>query len=292
MKPVIAVTAFSALLLSAAAAFSQKEPAWQKSYTVTGKPTLSLRVSDSNLNILSCGGCTTVHIRITAPNRNLADYTIDETQSGSNIQFSLKEKAPNGPHLNIHETWSPAVQVEVETPPSLTLNARTADGILSASGLTGDLTFQSSDGNQELADLSGDLKLSSSDGHLQLRNARGILNAQTSDGNLSVNGSFTSLQLHSTDGSIHVELAKDSSLSASSRIETADGSIYLRVPKAFTAEFEINASDGKIVSNLPLAVHDETAGTRSRHTIHGTLNGGGALLTIRTSNGNVRLTTL
>ncbi len=289
MKITAVSLAFSAIVLSAAAARAQSDTAWDKSYTVAGQPSLFLGTGDSHLNIHACASCQSVHIHVTAENTTLSRYTLEEDQNGNTIHFSLKEKPHMGFHVNMH---SSSVHVDVETPANLTLDARCADGNLTAAGLHGDLTIHTSDGNQELTGLSGNLKLHSSDGRLRVRNASGTLEARSSDGGQEIAGSFTSLQLHSSDGSITVELAEGSHLSSDSRIESSDGSVTLRLPKSFPAELAVSTSDGSIQSTLPLVVEGYNSKDHSGHNIRGKFNGGGSLLTIHTSDGSVHLTTL
>jgi hypothetical protein len=290
MRSIALNLALSTLLLSPAAASAQSDTTWDKSYPVTGQPSLFLTTDDSHLNIHACSGCQTVHVHVTAENTSLSRYTLEESQTGSTVHFSLKEK----PHLGVHiiNMHSSSVRVDVETPANLTLDARCADGNLTASDLHGDLTIHTSDGSQELSGVSGNLKLHSSDGHLRVRNGGGALEARSSDGNQEIAGAFTTLQLHSSDGSITVELADGSHLSSDSRIESSDGSVTLRLPKGFPAELAVSTSDGSIQSTLPLVVEGFNSKGNSGHNIRGKFNGGGPLLTIHTSDGSVNLTTL
>jgi hypothetical protein len=288
MRTITLNLALSTLLLTTAAAVAQSDITWDKSYSVSGQPSLFLSTGDSHLNIHACSSCQAIHIHVTSENTSLSRYTLEESQSGNTVHFSLKEK----PHMGIRVNWHSSVHVDVETPANLTLDARSADGNLTASDLHGDLTIHTSDGNQELTGVSGNLKLHSSDGHLHVRNASGTLEARSSDGGQDIVGSFTSLQLHSSDGSIVLELAEGSRLSADSRIESSDGSVTLRVPKSFPADLEVSSSDGSIQSTLPLVVEGYNSKGNSGHNIRGKFNGGGSLLSIHTSDGSVHLATL
>jgi hypothetical protein len=280
--------ALSTLLLTTAAAVAQSDTTWDESYAVSGQPSLFLSTGDSHLNIHTCSSCQSVHIHVTSEDTSLSRYALEESQSGNTVHFSLKEK----PHMGIRINWHSSVHVDVETPANLALDARSADGTLTASDLHGDLTIHTSDGNQELTGVSGNLKLHSSDGHLHVRNASGTLEARSSDGGQDIAGSFTSLQLHSSDGSIVLELAEGSRLSVDSRIESSDGSVTLRVPKSFPADLEVSSSDGSIQSTLPLVVEGYNSKGNSGHNIRGKFNGGGSLLSIHTSDGSVHLATL
>ena len=111
MKTIALNLALSALLLPAAAATAQSDTTWDKSYPVNGQPSLVLSTGDSHLNIHACGGCKTVHIHVTTDNTSLSRYTLEESQSGDTIQFSLKEK----PHLGVRVNWHSSVHVDVET---------------------------------------------------------------------------------------------------------------------------------------------------------------------------------
>lgn len=288
MKALSSSLAFSALLLATAAAFAQSDTVWDKSYPVAAQPTLVVGVGDSQLNIHSCASCQAVHIHVTAENTSLSRYTLEENQSGDTIHFTLKEK-----HIGfLHTNWHSSVHVDVETPAQLTLDASCADGNLTAADLHGNLNIHTTDGNQVLDRVTGDLKLRSSDGNLRLHSGAGNLEAKTSDGNLDISGAFTGLQLHTSDGSLTVELSEGSRLSAESRIESSDGSVTIRLPKSFPAELAVSSSDGHIDSTLPLVVEGYNSKGNSGHAIHGKFNGGGPLLTIRTSDGSVHLTTL
>jgi DUF4097 and DUF4098 domain-containing protein YvlB len=287
MKSVRAGVVLSGLLVCAASGFAQERPVWEKSYPVSAQPTVNLEVSDSNLEIHSCGGCGTVHIRVEMEEAKLSDYRLEEGQSGNSVHFSLKEKAHAGIRINWH---SGSVKVVVETPANLTLEARTSDGGLRADGLHGDLSLDSSDGRQDLADLSGKLKVQTRDGGVRLRGGRGTLEARGVDGSQDLSGAFDALQVSSSDGSLSVELLPGTRLQASSRIETRDGSLTVHVPRDLAAEFDVATRDGRISSDLPLTMNGYNSHGGDRHELRGTMNGGGPLLAIQSSDGSVRLT--
>lgn len=280
--------AFIASLILAFPAAAQDRSDWDQIYLLSGTPALRLDVLNSNLNLRSCGDCQTVHIRISAPQKNLSDYHVEQHQIGNSIRFSLKERTPGKHHFVAHAAWSPAIQVEVETPHALILNATTAEGLLTASDLSGDITLQSSDGNQQLIHLQGTLKLSVSDGHLSLKNSSGTLDAQTHHSSLDFSGSFSSLHLQATDGDIKGVLSDASTLTVASRIEAFSGSITLRVPRTFNPDLHLEVTEGKIRSNLPLAFELADA---SHQRAHLTPLGAGPTLTLSSIGGSLRLYT-
>jgi DUF4097 and DUF4098 domain-containing protein YvlB len=290
MKFLAQTASLAAVTAIALTASAQTDNHWDKTYTVSAQPTLSVATGDSNLNITSCGACQTVKIHVDATNRKLSDYRLEEDKSGNTIHFSLKEKIHVGVHFSVN--WNPhsSVSVQVETPANLTLHAETSDGNLNASGLRGAISLRSADGHQTIADVSGTLNVQSSDGSVELHNIAGTLDAHTSDGNLNVSGKLDSMNIHTSDGSLTLELASGTTLKADSTLRSSDGSITVRLPKDLSANLDISTSDGKIDSSLPLTLDGFHGG--SGNSIKGKLNAGGALFTIHSSDGSVHLSSL
>jgi hypothetical protein len=259
---------------------------WQKSYTLSGSPTLTIETGDSGLNVQSCGDCKEIRVQVHA-NRDLNEYRLEEHQDGDHVFFSFKEK----PHLGVHFNWKneAGTKVSVETPAHLDLEAKTADGNLTARELTGKLQVHAGDGSVTLDDVHGDLRLGTSDGNVVIRRASGTLEARGSDGHMTIDGQFSGVQLHTSDGSLDFTLDSGSQLNAASRIESSDGHVVLRVPSTLAADLDISTSDGHLDCALPLTMdHYDSSGNH----LHGHLNGGGTPLSVHTSDGNVRIAAL
>jgi hypothetical protein len=285
MKRVGAGMVLSGLLVCAASGVAQGRPVWEKSYAVSGQPVLALEVSDSGLAVRSCGECRAVHVRVEMEGATLSDYQLEEGQSGNTIHFSLKEKSHIGFHIGMH---SQSVKVLVETPANVTLDGRSADGSLSVNGLQGAFNLESSDGSLSVENVSGNLRLRTSDGSLRVRGGSGRLEAQSQNGSQDIAGSFESWQVASSDGSVKLELLEGTKLRGPSRVESRDGSLTMEVPRDLAAEFDMSTRDGGLRSDLPLMSN----GYNSRgggHSVHGTMNGGGPLVTLRSTDGSVRV---
>ena len=279
---------FSGLLVGGASLWAQGSPAWEKSYTVSGKPVLALEVSDSGMTVRSCGDCRAVHVRVEMTGAKLSDYVLEESQSGNTIHFSLKERTHVGFHI---EMRSQSVKVLVETPANVTLEGRSSDGSMSVRGLQGEITLASSDGSLDVEDVSGNLKLRTSDGSLRVRGGGGRLEARSSDGSQDIAGSFESWQVASSDGSLKVELLPGTKLREPSTVESKDGSLTMQVPRELAAEFDVQTRDGGLQSNLPLTTSGYDSRDEHGHAVHGKMNGGGPLMSVRSSDGSVRVGT-
>jgi len=275
-----------ALLASLPALAQDADHSWSKTYTVTGKPTLTFETSDASVDFQSCGECRAIRIHVEVVGRKLSDYRLEEGQSGNEVHFLFKEL----PHLGVNFGWHhEQTHVTVETPAQLTLQSKTSDGNVTLAGLQGELGLTAGDGDLTLDRVSGDLQIHAGDGHVKVTDAQGALDARISDGSLTVDGLFHVLALHTSDGRLDVNLRDGTKLTEPSTIQSSDGSVTLHVPRTFAADLDVHTSDGRVDCALPLTMdHYESSGGDG-HGMHGKLNGGGSPLTIHTSDGNVRI---
>lgn len=291
VRSVVFVPALAVVFLSSALPMvaQNSQTDWHKDYSVGGGAALTVETSDSSLDIHSCGDCREIRIHVIAGEK-LTNFRLEERQEQNHVYFSLKEKVHVG--LDIHWRSGHGTQVIVETPSNLELDATTADGNLSARGLSGNVRAHSSDGAMTLEDLHGDIHLSASDGNITVHNVMGTLEARGSDGHMKIDGQFSAVQLHTSDGNLDFALADGSQLTAASRIESSDGHVTIRVPKNLAADLDVSSSDGHIDCTLPLVMDHYNGGKSASHHLQGHLNAGGTALSIHTSDGNVSIATL
>jgi Putative adhesin len=275
-----------AVLSSLTALAQDPDHSWSRTYPVTGKPTLTLETSDAGVAFHPCGDCHEIRIHIEVVGRKLSDYRLEEGQSGDEVHFLFKEL----PHIGAHIVWhKEQTRVTVESPVQLTLQARTSDGNVTLSGLQGDLSLTTGDGNVALDHVAGNLRIKSGDGQVKITDADGAIDAHTSDGNLSVDGLFHALALDTSDGTLDLSLREGTKLAGASTIQSSDGSVTIRVPQSFAADLNVRTSDGHVDCALPLTMDHYQSGGGQGHELRGKLNGGGTPLTIRTSDGNVKI---
>jgi hypothetical protein len=287
MKTNIALAAAALALLTACTAFAQDaDHAWSKTYKVTGKPTLHLETSDASVDLRPCGDCHEIRIHVELEGQKMSDYRREEGQTGDEVHFLFKEL----PHVGVHIQWHrEQTRVTVETPAQLTLEARTSDGNVTLTGLEGELGLTTGDGNLTMDHVSGDFRLKSGDGNVRISEAQGAIEARTSDATLSVDGLFHALALHTSDGRVELNLRPGTKLTEASSIETSDGSVAIHVPANFAADLDVHSSDGHVDCALPVTIEHFQSSGGEGHAWHGKLNGGGAPLSIRTSDGNVKI---
>jgi Putative adhesin len=287
MKTKTALAATALALLTSTMAFAQdSDHSWSKVYPVTGKPTLDFETSDASVDFHPCGDCHQIRIHVELVGQKLSDYRLEEGQTGDEVHFLFKEL----PRVGFHISWHvERTRVTVETPAQLTLQAKTSDGNVTLTGLQGALGLTTGDGDVSLDHVSGDLRLKSGDGHVRISDATGSIEARTSDGSLTVDGLFHVFALHTSDGRLDVSLRPGTSLTEASSIQTSDGSVAIHVPANFAADLDVHSSDGRVDCAFPLTMDHFDSHGGEGHAWHGKLNGGGTPLSIRTSDGNVKI---
>jgi DUF4097 and DUF4098 domain-containing protein YvlB len=260
---------------------------WSKSYPVSGKASVTLSTGDAGIEVRSCGSCRSVSVRVDWRGRKPGDFQINEFQGGDHVNFQMKEK----PHMNfgIQMGSFHSPQVTVETPAELDLEARTADGALKVSGVQGTLELHTSDGAVDVGDVGGAVRLTASDGTIRMHNVTGTLESRSSDGHTTIDGKFTSLTVHTSDGNLDLTVGEGSQLTTASSIESSDGKVLLRLPRAMAVDLDVRTSDGQIDCKLPLTMEGYNTAHSSGHNLRGHLNGGGVPLNIHTSDGNVTI---
>lgn len=181
----------------------------------------------------------------------------------------------------------------------------TSVGNINLKGFNGDVTLQTKGGNIALEDGTGDVKVKTSGGSLQITDVTGAINGKTSGGGITLRGCKGGADLKTAGGGIEVEndgpvLAKTTGGSircqlqeASSSqnllldLETAGGGINVSLVPDIAATVEAKVLGGSVTTEFPVVA--EMEGAVKPDQLHGTINGGGSLLRLRSIGGNIIL---
>jgi len=254
------------LLAGLAALQSAKAEEWQKHWSVSGKPELHVSAGDASV-VIQPGGNDSIDAVVTTRGWSIGDsgVRIIEHQNGNRVDLDVKLP-------QTHFSWggNRSIRVEVRVPHELMADIHTGDGSI------------------KLVDLAGSVRADTGDGSIEADRLDGALDAHTGDGSVHVSGRFDNLQLHTQDGSVDLSVLKGSHVNADWRVQTGDGSVRLRLPQELSANLELHTGDGHISMDLPLSV----TSMKSEHGIQGKLNGGGALLLVRTGDGSISVSAI
>ena len=254
---------FTALLLTHFAAAED----WSKSYNLTGQPDLRVETSDARLTV-DTWDQNKIEAHVITIGYKIGSGGIDiyDHQSGNSVVLEVRY-----PHEHFHIGWEGhgrRVEIEIHMPRQGRVDLKTGDGSIRLTGLKGEMNVTSGDGEQEIDGVDG------------------VLRARAGDGRIRASGRFDGLTLRTGDGRIEATAAPNSTMKSAWEIEAGDGSVTLRLPENFAANVDFSTHDGHLNMDMPVTV---SGGRLRENSIHGTINGGGNLLTIHTGDGSIRV---
>ena len=178
---------------------------------------------------------------------------------------------------------------------------RTSGGSLSLEEVGGPVTAKTSGGSIKARDLGGSAELNTSGGSITIDRADGSVVAQTSGGSINIADVNGPVDASTSGGGIRLkEIAGVVNASTSGgsieaevlgqpdedmRLSTSGGTVTLHLDPSVRADIDAKASGGSVSTDFAISVRGEI----KRSKLQGEINGGGPLLTLRSSGGSVRI---
>lgn len=129
------------------------------------------------------------------------------------------------------------------------------------------------------------VKLNTTNGDVELsaEHLTGSFRAESTNGRIRARGLEGTATVETTNGSISLDVNKLGADGIS--CDTTNGGVTITVPAAIKARLSARVTNGAISTpGLELAVAEQ-----SRHRLDGTLNGGGPIIKIETTNGGIQI---
>jgi hypothetical protein len=152
----------------------------------------------------------------------------------------------------------------IQAPTKTDVVLETSNGEVRARGLEGRLDAKTTNGDMRVGEVQGDVTLNTTNGEIELTGVSGEVSALT------------------TNGSVVAELR---GVAPKGRVElgTTNGNVEAYLPNTLKATLEASTTNGRVTVGFPVT----SEGAMSSKSIRGTINGGGAKITLSTTNGNV-----
>lgn len=161
----------------------------------------------------------------------------------------------------------------------------TSAGGIRVGHITGKLVARTSGGSIEVGENGGETLVETSAGNLKLGKVRGPLTATTRGGGVTVEHAFAGATVKTSAGNVNVTFASPPELA--SRLETSGGSMTVGLPASAAVDLDARASGGSVKSELPVTA--QITEPAKSGELRGKINGGGPVLFVRTSAGNIRI---
>ncbi|MGA9529361.1 MAG: hypothetical protein WBS24_14695 [Terriglobales bacterium] len=169
---------------------------------------------------------------------------------------------------------------------------QTGGGSIHMDKCSGHVKASTGGGSIDLGEIGGPVEVESAGGSIRLRSASGRVEAQTGGGSIQLDGA-TSVKAETGAGGIIVKLVSSSDVRSNSTLETAAGDIkvYLANDLPITIRAEIEMANGHSIHSEFSDIHVSNEGGNwpgpRSVTAEGQLNGGGPVLKVRTTSGNI-----
>lgn len=270
----------TAFLLLAAGTAHAADKTFDRTFTVS--PGGSLFVDADGASIKVTGADTnkvTVHMSIRSSEKDLADMTLEATQSGNEVTATMR-RPKSGKWFN-WGSWRAESSIEVTVPKRFEVSARTSGGSIDLKDTVGSVKLNTSGGDVTAKNLNGTVWLRTSGGQITADNVQGDVEANTSGGDVRLVNIDGSIKGHTSGGNVRVSLK---GANRGIRATTSGGDVELILPRGTTGNVSASTSGGDVTTDIPV-----TTTVLKDSRLEGTLNGGGQPIEARTSGGSIRL---
>lgn len=296
------------LALSPFAAHAKIERVVEKTFTVQPGGILKVETSGGEIRVQTSADAVvkvTAKERIRASTDAEADdilkkLTLEIEQSADGVSAYAKyERQLAGFHWG---SWPP-VQVDfiVTVPVNYNVELKTSGGDVTVGNLNGKVFARTSGGDVTLGKISGEIDGGTSGGNVRLEEGAASVKLGTSGGDIRVGRAVGPTDLGTSGGNIEIKSVENTLHAATSggdvsagiagafkgdcKLSTSGGRVRVTVDKV--AAFDLDAStSGGDVDATGLTITIERGGS-GRSRLAGKVNGGGPLLKLRSSGGDV-----
>lgn len=164
------------------------------------------------------------------------------------------------------------------------VRGKTSGGGIRVQNVTGDVNMHTSGGSVEAQHLNGPAELSSSGGPIDVTDSTGNLDLDTSGGGISIQNDDGTINAHTSGGPIRAELRSNRGIDLS----TSGGGITLLLPRNTHASINAETSGGGVTCDFPITTTQFGNGNH----LQGTIDGGGAQISLHTSGGSIHIAPL
>ncbi len=161
--------------------------------------------------------------------------------------------------------------------------AHTSGGSIEARRLGERSKLRTSGGSIRVSEAGGPVDCHTSGGSITIDRAEGDVDCETSGGSIRLTQIAGAVNASTSGGSIEAEVLGQPDQDMTLR--TSGGTVTIRLDEDIRADIDAQASGGSVKSDISVAVRGEI----KRDRLQGELNGGGPLLTLRSSGGGVRI---
>jgi DUF4097 and DUF4098 domain-containing protein YvlB len=162
-----------------------------------------------------------------------------------------------------------------------TVKAVIFGGSLKLKNVGGPVTAKAEGGSVSVEDVAGDLDAKAEGGSVTAGRVNGRVVALAEGGSVSIKEATDSIQARAEGGSVAAYISKQPR--ADSKLVADAGNVELKLPESIAVNIDASCSAGRLSSDFNFTGHQD------ENRLKGTINGGGPLVMVRASAGNIYL---
>ena len=161
------------------------------------------------------------------------------------------------------------------------MKALTRGGSLQFHNVAGPVTARTDGGSITIGDVGGDVEATSNGGSVSVGRANGKVIARANGGSVTIDEAIDAIDAKAAGGSVAAYISKQPR--ADSKLIAEAGNVELRLPESIALNIDASCSAGRLSSDFSLY------GRQDENRLKGAINGGGPLVMVRASAGNIYL---
>ncbi|MBL8856936.1 MAG: DUF4097 family beta strand repeat protein [Planctomycetes bacterium] len=177
--------------------------------------------------------------------------------------------------------------VKISAVDGTAVRARTSSGNVRGQDLrAATIALDSDYGNINVTNATGKLSTRTSSGNIKLEGVQGALSVSTDYGRVDIDGIFDALTAHSSSGDVRVRAGSGSTVASAWKIDSSYGRVALQAPKDLSFDLDARTDYGDVDVGYAIELPAGST-TKKGPAIQGKVNGGGALVELKSSSGAV-----
>lgn len=232
----------------------------------------------------------------------LDGFDVKATTVGNELQLVARNPRDSSVRFEWSKQPRPTVEITIRVPENCALNLITSDGNVTVGNLRasvraradtgtifmrrieGDIDARTNFGDVIVSRCMGKVDLRSMQGNIRIGTVGGRATLETVTGDIEVMSAYAEVLAETEDGNVSAGFAQ---VPANSKIRTAVGNIVARVNPDQAFSLQASSTWGKVVSKF--GGDDPNAVRTSRSRLADQHNGGGPLIKLKASGGNVTI---
>jgi len=201
-------------------------------------------------------------------------YNVDLKTAGGSIAVSDLEG-----RVESHTSGGSLTFGQINGP----VNGKTSGGSIKLNGCVGDAIVKTSGGSIKIGQVDGNIEARTSGGSVSIAKAKGSVIATTSGGGINVEEVMGTIDAKTSGGSVTARISAQPQTDC--KLSTSGGSVNVHLSEDIKVNIDAKTSGGRVKTDFPVTVQGELSKTK----LQAEINGGGPLLYLRTSGGNINL---